>query len=150
MDRFALFVRAQQQRDRAPMPGMRGDEGFQRADHRRDAALHVGRAATVQQAVAHDGFEGISLPALARARRTTSVCPRNTSTGRTARAVRGPQIAHVAEGKVFDREAGSLQALGNQQLAAGVVGRDGGTAYQLAGEIEDIGHALSRGVNEEE
>ena len=57
VDRIALFVAGQQQPDDAGMRRVRRDELFERDDHRRDTALHVGRAARVQQAIAQRRFE---------------------------------------------------------------------------------------------
>ena len=55
-------------------------------------------------------------------------------------AVRGPEVVDLAEAQVLDGEAGGLQALRDQSLAAGIIGGDRGAGDQFAGEIEDVAH----------
>src|SRR3546814_3238460 len=139
VDRVALLVRGQQQRHGASVAGVHGDETLQCNHERGHAALHVRRAAAVEHAVADFRYEGVAGPGLAWAgRQHVGVAEQHQY--RVARAVRGPEVVHLAEAQVLAGEAGATQAFGNQRLAAGVVGGDRGPRDQVAGEIEDFAH----------
>ncbi len=62
VQRGAFFVTGDDKADRARFDRHIGDGG----DHRRNRALHVDRAAPVQQFTAHFGGERIGCPAISR------------------------------------------------------------------------------------
>jgi hypothetical protein len=69
VDRFGLLVTGQQQPDRTGMPRLPAHKSFERDDHRRDAAFHVGTAAPEQLAVADSRLMGWRRPGPYRAGR---------------------------------------------------------------------------------
>ncbi len=66
VDRRPFLVAGEQERECAAWSRMPGDEPLGRRHHRREAALHVGGAASVQDAVANHGLERVGVPVLAR------------------------------------------------------------------------------------
>src|SRR5690606_33628624 len=118
---------------------MRRDEAFERADHCRDAAFHVGAAAAVEVAIAQVGQERIAAPVLDRPARD-HVGMADEHEHAAAFAVGRPEVAHVAERKVLDPEPGRSEALGEQQLATRIVWSDGAAPHEFAGEFDDLVH----------
>ena len=137
--RRTLLVARQQQRDGARMARMRGHESLERERHRRDAGLHVGCAAAVQASVADRRLERRARPLRDRAAGYDIGVAEEDENGGT-RSMRRPEIVDFSVAQVLDGESRALQALGEQLLAAGVVGRDRSAADQFASEIEDGGH----------
>jgi hypothetical protein len=115
------------------MARMRSDEPLGRGDHRRHAALHVGGAAAVQDAVAYHRLERICLPFLARAGRHDIGMAREAQ-DRTLAAVSRPEILDRSERHPLDPKAQGLKALADQLQATMIFGADGRTADQFLGE----------------
>src|SRR5699024_10569104 len=61
---------------------------------------------------------------------------------RPALSVRGPEVIDLPVPQMLAGEAGTLQAFGDQRLAAGVIRRDRRTGDELAGEVKDLGHGM--------
>src|SRR3546814_19446577 len=77
-----------------------GDEALQCNHERGHAALHVRRAAPVEHAVADFRYEGVAGPDLSRSgRHHVGVAEQHQY--RVARAVRGPEVVHLAEAQVL-------------------------------------------------
>ena len=148
--RRAFLVARDQERDRAGRVGMRRDEFLGRDDHRRDRALHVGGAAAVEDAVAVGRHERVAVPGRERAGRDdVGVAGEDhpLAGGRRAGAV-GPEVRHArrlgAEGKRRADEAERREALGDERLAAAVVGSDGATRDQRFGKMKGRRHRRCR------
>ncbi len=121
------------------MPGMRGDELGGRGHHRRKAALHVGGTAAIEHAVLDHRLEWIRVPVLERPRGHDIRVAREAEHGSLAAALR-PEILDRSERQTVDMEAGGLQPLDQQRLAAAVRGAHRGSRNQLAGQIQRIWH----------
>ena len=121
------------------------DEPFAGGDHRRDAALHVGGAAPVQHTVVDCRCERWSGPLIGRAGRY-DVGMAGKGEERCLGAAARPQIVHRAESHVLDTEPEGLEALGKQDLAAGIVGGDRGCGDQCLGQFKGIGHGRDPSV----
>ena len=106
--------------------GMRLHEIFGGGDHGGQRALHVGGAASKQQAIAHRGLERIALPFFERAGGHHVGVP-GEAQHRAALAARRPEIVHVAITQVFDLETGLREAARHDFLAT-LVGRGDGVA----------------------
>ena len=79
-------------------------------DHRRQAALHVGGAPSVQHAVADDGLERVRLPLLARSGGDDVGVPGETQ-HRAALAMARPEVLDRPERHALDLEVrGSADA----------------------------------------
>ena len=136
VDRRAFLVGGEEQRDRAGRGRVRGDEGLDRRDERRERALHVGGAAAVEPAVALVGRERV---AIASARRgpvgTTSVWPAKQTSGRASprRAQRlvTPLATSVSHAKPSGARRAAISAW--QPASSGVSER---RAISVAGERE--------------
>ena len=158
-----LLVRVRADDDVATQPAARG-ERLGRDDHRRDAALHVARAATDDAAVAHWGSKG-PRPAVLRRAGTTSTWPfrsserpppapgnRAASCGRPAKPIPPDGVSGWSGGvggsglPDVDLGAGAPQALREVGLQRGVLPRRRGgvatalgvEADQVAGEGDDL------------
>ena len=110
-------------------------EIFGGRDHRGERALHVGGAASEQQAVAHRGLERIALPFLERAG-GHDVGVAGEAQHRAALAARRPEIVDVAVAQVFDLETGLGEAAGHDFLAALVGGGDGVARDEIEREVD--------------
>ena len=76
------------------------------------AALHVGRAAAVQHAVADGGHEGVGLPLLERAG-GHDVRVAGEAEHRAAAAARRPEVVDDAVAQALDLEAGARRGAGS-------------------------------------
>ena len=135
VDRRAFLVARQQERERAAVIGMRGDKALAGGHHRRESTLHVGGAAAVQDAVAHDRVERIGLPFFARAGRHDVGVTGEAQHG-SGSAMPRPDVLDRAEGHPLDPKTERFQPLPDQLQAAVVLGADGRTADQFLGECE--------------
>jgi hypothetical protein len=142
IDGVAFLIAGQQDRQRAGMVGMGGNELLGGHHERSHAALHVGRATAVEHAVADLRDERVAAPCLARAGRH-HVGMAKQHQHRRAAAMRGPEVVDLAQPHVFAGKAGSLQALANQGLATGIVGGHRRTGNEFTGEVEDVAHGVS-------
>ena len=133
--RHAFFVRGEQQRDRALVLRVCGDEFLGRADEGRDGRLHVRSAAAVQPALAHAGGERIGLPLVQRAG-GHHVGMSGKTQQRFGLAAARPQIADVAAAHALQGEADGGEALRDKVLAAGVIRRERAQPDQLLCEFQ--------------
>jgi len=117
----AFFVAGDQEGETA-LDRPRREQALDRADHRREAGLHIRCAAPVEHAVADFGLEGIAQPLLERAGRHHVGMPGEDAQRRAA-AIGGPEVGDAALVDPFAAEAERFQALGDQRAAAGVIGR---------------------------
>ena len=106
----------------------------------RDPSLHVGRSATVEHTVADRPLEGGARPVFHGPGRHDVRVPGETEE-RPSAAVLGPEVAHGRMVEAPDPETLRLEGLGQEVLAAGVVGRDGRAAEECAGESDGGGIA---------
>ena len=137
VDRGAFLVAGEQEGD-APLRRLRGQQPFAGRDHRRQAALHVGRPAAVQHAVGDPRLERRMRPRRQRSGRHHVGVAREHEQ-RSLAAAHGPEVVDLAVAQVRARKAHGLQARGEQLLAAGIVGRHRGAADQLGGERQRRG-----------
>ena len=114
---------------------MRLHELFGGGDHGGERALHVGRAAAEQQAIADRGLERIALPLFERAG-GHDVGMAGEAQHRAALAARGPEVVDVAVAQVFDLETGRGEAARHDFLATLVGGRDGVAREEIEREID--------------
>lgn len=98
------------------------DEAFGGVDHCRQAAFHVGGAASVQVAITQCRLEGVAAPRLARAGRD-NIRMAGKNQQRRASAVCGPQVGDAFRIKTFALKAEFLQPFTNKLAATGVVRR---------------------------
>ncbi len=140
VDGRAFFVAGDQEADRAPVVRMRCDEFLDGDHHRRQRGLHVGRAASVQLAVAMGRREGIGGPLRERAGRH-HVGMAGEHQQRLRAAAPRPQVGHVAGRDGLAGEAERRQPFGHLQLAAAVGRRDGVQRDQFFGQREGLAHA---------
>jgi hypothetical protein len=89
---------------------MRADEGLGRRHHRREAALHVGRAAPVEHAVLDDRHERIARQSSSGPVGTTSVCPAKQNTG-PSRPRFAQKFVDRPERQILDLKAEPLAAV---------------------------------------
>ena len=123
---------------------MRRDEALDRRDERGERALHVGRAAPVQVAVAHDRHERIGAPRLARPGRH-DVGVAGEADERRARAAPRPQVGDAVAtraSRTRSRAAASRAAISAWQPASSGVSER--RAIELARQRE---RGLRRGVH---
>jgi hypothetical protein len=113
------------------------DEPAAGVDHRRKAALHVGRTAADQTVAPDRGGERVDVPLLGRPRRDDVGVARENERRSRAAAAR-PKIVDFAELEALDDEAGGLQQLADQDLAARVGRRNRGPADQLARKAQRV------------
>ena len=135
VDGGPFFVGGDEQRDRSGGRRVIGDEALHRGDERRERRLHVGRAATVEPAVALGRHERIGFPSFARTGRHDVGVP-GKADERTRRAAPRPQIGDAVRNERFATEAERRETCGDQRLAARVVGRHRGARDQFARERE--------------
>ena len=139
IDGVALFVRGQQQGNRAPVMRMPRNELLQRQHECGHAALHVGGTASVQLPVADGRHEGIAGPGLDRAGRHDVGMTEEHEDRRTT-AVTGPEILHGTERQMLDGETRLAQAFGDQVLATGIVRRHRWARDQILCQFDYIVH----------
>ena len=102
--------------------GCVGDELLGRGQHRREPALHVGRPAAVEHAVADRGPEGVaSATPRADPVGTTSVCPAKHNTGAAAPR-RAQKFCTLPKGSHSTSKPMSARRL-RQQFLAALIGR---------------------------
>jgi hypothetical protein len=94
--RRSFFIAGDEERQRAPMLRIASDEFLGGRHHGGEPALHVGRAAAIQQAVLHHRRERIGLPIVDGARGHHIRVPGEAEHG-TARAAGRPKIVHGPE-----------------------------------------------------
>ena len=125
------------------MIGMRGHELLQRHDEGGHAALHVGRAAAVQQAVADRRLERIAAPVLRAVRSAPRRCGRGTPAPATPLPCVAQRFFTGAE-RACARSAkpARCEPSGDQRLATGVVRRDRSAGDQVHGQRQHVAHAL--------
>lgn len=133
-----FFVGGDEQGDAASVLGVVGDEALAGGNEAGDAGFHVGGAAAVEVSVALGGLEGGGCPLFGRAGGDDVGVAGEAEQG-GAVAAPCPEVAGIAERQVFDLETDGLQALGDDVLAAVVVGGDGGLGDELFGESEGGG-----------
>ena len=135
-----FFVGGNQQGDAAFVVWVFGDEGFAGGNEGGDAAFHVGRAASVESAVALGGLEGGRCPLFGRARGDDVGVP-GEAQQRLGRAAPQPEVFGVAEVHFFGGETEGGEAFGDEPLAALVVGGYGGAGDKFFGKGEGgMGH----------
>ena len=145
VDRRALFVGREEERDRAGGVRMRGDEGLDRGDERRERAFHVRRAAAVEPAVALGRHERVGLPRRERAGRH-DVGVTGEAHERTRAPAAQPAVANAVRDQRLGAKSERRQARRDQVLAAGVVGGERAPLDQRARQRERLGgKALRRG-----
>jgi hypothetical protein len=142
--RRAFLVARKQERDRAGMLRIAGDEALGRRDHRSQAALHVGSAAAVQNAVLDDRLERVGVPFLARAGRNDVGVAGEAEQGATVAAA-GPDVFHGTERHAFHIEAQRFEPCADDLQASLVVGAHGRTPDQFAGQCQGVGRRVGRG-----
>ena len=124
----AFFVAGEQQREGAGV--RRGGEALQGDGHRGNTRFHVGSATAVEFAVANGWRKRRRGPGGKVAGRN-DVSVSSEGDERRATAVRRPEIVGVAEAEMADGKACRVQTGGDQRLATGVVGGDGGAADEF-------------------
>ena len=140
VDGRAFLVARDQECDRSLECPARADERLGRRQHRGKPALHVGRAAAVQQAVANDRHEGIRMPLLERPGRHDVRVAGEAQERPVAAAAHGPEIVDLAEAHPLDRESERFEARNEQFLAAAVGGTDRLAGHELAGQFQGRRH----------
>ena len=110
-------------------------EVFGGGNHGRERALHVGGAASKQQAISHRRLERIALPFFERPGRHHVGVARETQHW-PALAARSPEIVHVSITQVFDFETGCGEAPRHDFLATLVGGGDGVAPDEIEREID--------------
>ena len=118
--------------------GWRRTNSSHGGDHGREAALHIGRTAPVQEAVRDHGVKGIAAPLIQRPRRH-HIGVAGEAEHRSAGPALGPEIVHRPEAQVLDGEAYGLEAIDHQRLAAAVGGTDRRACNQLLRQHQGIG-----------
>ena len=135
--RRSLLVAGDEQRDGAVVLRVPVDEALEGGDHGCDASLHVGGAASVEAPVAERRLERRAAPLFeGTGRHHVGMSQQHQQ--RTVGPAPGPEIVHVGEGYRLRPEAERGQSLGEDRLAAGVLGGDRGAANQLAREREGL------------
>ena len=99
--RGPFLVAGDQEGDGAPVMRVRPHELLGGGHHGGQAALHVGRAAPVEHAVADAGLEGLGAPFLQRARWAPRPCVRQ-STAPGAGAAPRPEVLDRPESQLLD------------------------------------------------
>ena len=124
-----FLVAGYQERHGATVARVPSHESFSGYDHCRKARLHIGRAATVQEAVAQRRLERWRGPRFdGPAWHDVRVSGEREAwfrAGREAprwRRMHRPEVVDLAETHPFDREAGGLDAPDEDFLATGIVG----------------------------
>ena len=135
--RRAFLVGGDEQADRALVVRMLRDKILDGRDKRRQRALHVGGAASVQEAVAHRGRERIAGPFFFRTG-GHDIGVTGKGDDRFGGAAPRPEIIDIAEAQAMYLKAERLQAFDHQLLAAGIVRCERGAGDQLFGEFESF------------
>ena len=135
-----LFVGGNEESHPARMLRVSPDKMLAGDEHGRQAAFHVGAAATIQVRAAQAGFERRRIPALARPRRYYIGMP-GENQQRSAFAVGRPEVAHVPKRQISALKTQRLEVLHHKCLAAVVRGRDRLPANELATQLQCSFHA---------
>ena len=142
IDRGAFFVAGDQKCDRAAVARMGADEFFGGGDHGRETAFHVGRAASVEHAIADGRHEGVAAPFFE--------WPGRHDVGMACEAEQWPlatpdrpKILDVAVTQRFDGEPQRLETLTHDLLTAGIGRGDGVAGHEVLGECEGRRHGAT-------
>src|SRR5436190_7785597 len=136
VERGALFVRSQQESDRAGVRWPLCGEGFNRDDERGDRGLHVGAASAEKPAVAQRRHERVAVP-LRKGPRRDDVGVSGKAEKRGAIAAARPEIVDFAEAHRLAAKARFFEPPADERLAAAVCGGYRAPADQLLGEFEN-------------
>jgi len=140
IDGIAFFIGGEQEGERTGMVRVSGEEGFDGRHRSSDRGFHVGRAASVEHAVADFRGEGRAGPFFQRAgRHDIGVAGKDEE--RRRRATARPEIGDTVAVDVFDGEAECGEAFGNDCATAGIFRRDGRPGDDLPGQSQGwVGH----------
>ncbi len=138
VDRRALLVAGDQECDRAAMRRVPCHEFLAGRQHGREAALHVGSPAPIQEAVLDDRKEGIAPPLVQRTRRHHIGMACEAEYRPSAPAFR-PEIVDRTEAHAFHFESDGLEPADHHLLAAAVRGADRCACNQLFGQSQGVG-----------
>src|ERR1700731_4441659 len=141
IDRRALLITRDQKCNRPLVIRMRPDELLGGGDHRRKSALHVGRAAAVQHAVADLRRKRIAVPLLQRTA-GHHVGVSGEAEHRSHPAAPGPEVLDTAKAQLLDGEAGCREALDHELLAAFVSGGDRAARDESLSQFNGLRHYL--------
>jgi len=137
--RGAFLIARDEIGDRAFVLRVLANEGLGGGDHGGEAALHVGRTAPVQDAVAHHRLERVGFPFLER--------PGWDHVGVTREAEQGcrgapscPDVVDDAVAEALDLESGRGEPGRHNILTAFIRWRHGATGDEVLGERERVGH----------
>ena len=139
VDRHTFFIRGEQQGDGAAMLRVFGDELLDGGDEGGERTFHVGRAASVQHAVAHRGREWVAVPFVHRAGRYHVGVP-GEADHRRSMAAPCPQIVHLAVAHLFQAEIERGQARADDVDAAVIHRGERMAGDELFGEVESVAH----------
>ncbi len=131
----AFLVAGNQQRETAVVIRMLGQEIFQRYDHGGKAAFHIRGATAIEQIADERRLEGSDAPFVFVAGRDNVGMPGKTHDGCCC-ASPGPQVGDVIELQRLAFETQLCQPIGEQKLAAGIVGSDGTPPDQVAQKVD--------------
>ena len=104
-------------------------------NHCGESALHVRRATAIKLPVDDGGFEWWAMPPLCIAGRYDVGMTGKTKYGRCAATAR-PEVRYVIKLHCFAFEPESCQPLGQDALAAGIIGRHGHTTDKVAEKVD--------------
>ena len=138
VDGGAFLVAGDQKSDGAAVIRMLCHKAFTRRDHRRQAALHVGGAASAQHAVFDFRFERGVLPALHRSG-GYHVGVAGEGQYRAGVAAPGPEIVHFTKAQFFRLETDGRQPFDHQGLAIAVIGCHRRLGNQVDGQLQGGG-----------
>ena len=136
----AFLIAGDQERDACrDASGYRPDELLAGGQHGGEAALHVGGAPAVQQAVANDRHEGIAAPFIQRPRRH-HVGVAGEAEDRTAAAALAPRNCRPGQSAGSRREIRAPRSrCDHQRLATAVGGTHRRPRDQFLGEFQGLG-----------
>ena len=134
VQRIALFVRSNQERNAALMIGIFGNETLAGGNKTGNAGFHIRRAATIQTAFTLGRFKRMRIPFFNRACRH-DVGMSGKAEHRSLRTAAEPNIFGVTKMKLFYGKTDFLQAFGQQLLAVLVIRRNGWAGNQLFGKL---------------
>ena len=140
VDGVAFLVGGQQQRQRVGADATARNQAFHGDDGGGDRAFHVGRAATVEPAVAHGRLERRRGPLFQRAGgHYVGVAGKadQAAAGLATRVASRPEVRDAAGIDAFDVKAEPDQPGGDQVEAAGIVGRYRRARDQRPGFFQD-------------
>ncbi len=139
VDGGPLLVARDQKGDRTAVVRMRSHEFLDGRHHRRETALHVGRAAAVKEAVHDHRRERVGPPFLERSRRH-DVGMAGEAEYRCAVAARRPEILDGSERQRLDAKADRREPRDHQRLTAAVSGTHRRPRDQFLGQLERRRH----------